>query len=231
MKFFILLSAMSLFLTGCLLTREDVQEVEERRAVKEQVSSLAKNKADLQVQIDNLSDENRRLLGRVETLEHKLQILVEAAKSEKAGERKNLDDVVQQMKVFDENVGDINKKIMALDEKINNVATHAAKAAVEGGDAKPAVGGDGKKKDAYWLEGEEQFDKKNWKKAAAAFAKYRELNPKGSHWPAATYKIGVCFQEMGMKGEAAAFFEEVIEKFPKDPMAKKATFRLNQLKK
>jgi TolA-binding protein len=47
----------------------------------------------------------------------------------------------------------------------------------------------------------------------------------------ATYKIGVCFQELGMIEEAKAFYDEVIAKYPKSNEAAKATSRLKAMSK
>jgi TolA-binding protein len=76
----------------------------------------------------------------------------------------------------------------------------------------------------------EMFSGKKWKDAAAAFQKYREAFPKGKAYSDATYKIGVCFQELGLKDEAKSFYDEVVAKFPKSKEAKKARIRLKSLK-
>ena len=67
---------------------------------------------------------------------------------------------------------------------------------------------------------------KKWKDAIVVFSKYRDQFPKGKKYADATYKIGVCFQELGMKEEAKPFLEEVVAKFPGTSEAKKASFRL-----
>ena len=78
---------------------------------------------------------------------------------------------------------------------------------------------------------EAAFEKKAWKEAILDYEKYRKAFPKGKEFPAATYKIGVSFQELGMADEARAFYEEVIAKFPKGKDAKSAQARLKALKK
>ena len=71
---------------------------------------------------------------------------------------------------------------------------------------------------------------KKFKDAILAYQKYRDGNPKGRHYGEATFKMGVCFQEMGLKDEAKVFYEEVISKFPGSKDAKKAAVRAKQLK-
>lgn len=71
---------------------------------------------------------------------------------------------------------------------------------------------------------------KKYKEAIVEYQKYRDTYPKGNRYAEATYKIGTCFQELGMKDEARAFYEEVVNKHPKAPEAKKAAKRLKALK-
>ena len=75
------------------------------------------------------------------------------------------------------------------------------------------------------------FGKKEWKKAILSYQKYVDENSKGKNTPDAKYKIGVCFQELGMKEEAMAFYEEVIANYGKAESGKKAKIRLSKLKK
>ena len=79
-------------------------------------------------------------------------------------------------------------------------------------------------------EGESLLSAKKYKEAIVAFQKYRDGNPKGRSYGDATYKIGVSFQELGLKDEAKTFFEEVTSKFPGSKEAKKAAARMKSLK-
>ena len=133
-----------------------------------------------------------------------------------------MDDVLAQMKIFDEAIQHLSAKQAELVQAATAIAAASA----------PAPKSDGKEsKKALLKEADDHFARKDWKKAIAVYNKYRESNPKGSDFAKSTYQIGVCFQELGMKSEARAFFDELIEKFPKDSLAKKASFRINQLKK
>ncbi len=75
------------------------------------------------------------------------------------------------------------------------------------------------------------FGKKEWKKAILSYQKYVDESSKGKNVADAKYKIGVCFQELGMKEEAMAFYEEVIANYAKAEAGKKAKIRLAKLKK
>jgi TolA-binding protein len=218
---FVTLFALSL--SACITTREDVQEQEEKKQLKETVSSIQKQKADNESRIEQYQSEIRNLNGKIENLEHKISLLSESQKNGVTESNKKTEDVLSQMKVFDE-------ALSALERKVENIEVAVIKSGVNNEKA----AGDKKvtsSKDADFVEAEKLFEEKNWKKAIQSYQKYRETNPRGRHWALSTYKIGVAFQELGMKSEARAFYEEVIEKLPKDPSSKKAQFRLNQIKK
>ena len=60
--------------------------------------------------------------------------------------------------------------------------------------------------------------------------KYREKSGvNGEHWDEATYKIGLCFQNMNLKLEAKSFFQEVVDNKPNSPVATSARKKLNTL--
>lgn len=74
------------------------------------------------------------------------------------------------------------------------------------------------------------MDDKNWKKAILEFENYRKKYPRGRRISLATYYIGVCFQELGLKDEAKVFYQETVDKYPKTTAFNKASYRLKQLK-
>ena len=86
------------------------------------------------------------------------------------------------------------------------------------------------RKDAFEI-GEDFFEKKEWRRAILSYQKYRDANPKSKKFSDATYKIGVSFQELGLRDEARTFYDEVVAKFPQSAEAKKARTRLKSLKK
>lgn len=73
------------------------------------------------------------------------------------------------------------------------------------------------------------FKQMNWQKSISDYQLYREQYPRGADYAEATYKIGVCFQELNMKSEAKVFYQEAVSKFPRSKAAKKSKFRLKQL--
>lgn len=78
---------------------------------------------------------------------------------------------------------------------------------------------------------EELFSKKDWKKAILSYQKFAEEYPKSKLVPDAKYKTGVSFQELGLKDEALAFYEEVSVQYPQTQAGKKAKIRIASLSK
>lgn len=212
----LLLLTACLSLPGCLTLRDDTEEAENKRQISNQVSSMQKGHAESESRINQTESELRQLNGRIETLEHKIALMTEAESKQDQASKSKQDELVAQMKAFEEELAHLQQSLNDLKADIAN---------------KSQPPKEDPKSGATIDEGEEYFANKNWKKAITAYNHYIEKNPKGKKVPEATYKIGVCFQELGMKAEAKTFFKEVISKFPKDPTSKRATFRLNQLKK
>ena len=79
-----------------------------------------------------------------------------------------------------------------------------------------------KEGDKYYKEG-----KGTYREAREHYLFAAKYNPENAEL---NYKIGVCFQEMGMKSEAKAFFEEVVEGYPKSRTAEKSKYRLKNIK-
>lgn len=207
-----------LTLSACLTTRSQLrQDIKERVNPKDQVDVIKEEKIDPVVRLTEMDAQFRELNGRIEVNERRLQLLNEEKKKEL--EEKKLDSLAlaDKLKIYEEALVKLEAELQAV--KLEMVELKKPKK-VE----KPA------KTVGNFSQAEEFFAKKKWKEAVVGFQKYRDLNPKGNKYGTATYKIGVCFQELGMKSEAKAFYEEVIEKYPKGRLAKKAQYRLKNMK-
>lgn len=168
----------------------------------------------------NLLEEVRRLNGQVEEMQHKMQQLEQ---------NKNQDNVAVKIDAIEKRLISFSETLLLFEQQMNQKlgANAAAAAGAKPSEAKPA---NSKSEDPF-EKGEALFKKSDWKNAILEFNRYRDNFPKGKNYSEATYKIGVCFQELNMKDEARAFYTEVIEKFPKAKSARSAKYRLNQLKK
>lgn len=184
----------------------------------------------------------RALNGRVEVLENQIQTMVK----EREEERKQYD---QKLTLLQEALVKLENEIHppADDKSTDKKADTPAGASMESSDdlakkektakndkAKKAEKPESKKSDKKLtaLEaGEDYFAKQDWKKAILSFHQYTDESPKGKHVPDAKYKIGICFQQLGMKEEAMAYFEEVAANYGSTDAGKKSKSRLTKLKK
>jgi TolA-binding protein len=212
-----------LLVTGCLRTREDVKEVEASNAMRDQVTTLQKVHAEGSTRLEELQEQNRTLNGRIEELEHKLGQSVQDQGAGKESVQKTMEESKRTNDLLQESISKMETQLQALQEEI---VTLKAK---EGGKASKSE--DSKDKEKTVMEaGLSNFQDKKWKEAILNFDQYREKNPKGKFAAEATYKTGVCFQELGMNDEAKVFYQEVVAKFPQSDIAKKAQYRLKSLK-
>lgn len=223
MKFVIALAATTLFLTGCLKTRNEVRDNEQRQVMQQQVVTLQKTNADVGNRFADLEEQMRNLNGRVDVVENRLGQNNSGVESAlKSSQQQNM-DLNQKVTLLQEALTKMERDIFALNAELQAVkadkaAAHAEKSAKQ------------TKKDVY-ESGQDFFSKKDWKQAILNYQKYRDDNPKGGKFADATYKIGVSFQELGMNEEAKTFYDEVVSKFPKSEEARRAKIRLKGLKK
>lgn len=211
-QFLVSLLVLGVLQTACLKTRSELEGVELQRSNQAQITSAQQSKADSESKLYAMQDELRNIMGRLESLERK--------QTENANKGPTNEELIEQMKIFEQNISSLKLKIEELEAQLKAPAKLGGETAAVGGATKVAE----------WEQAEELFNKKEWKNAILKYQSYRDLYPKGPNYAMATYKIGVCFQELKMKDEAKAFYEEVLQKFPKSSTAKKAKFRLNQLK-
>lgn len=210
------------FLTGCLKTRNDVRENEQRQVMQQQVVTLQKTHADVGTRFADLEEQVRSLNGRIDTVENRLgksDVGVESAL--KASQQTNL-ELNQKVMTLQEALIKMEKDIYALQTELQSVKSEKASASVE------KFSGHGKK--GVFDIAESYYEKKDWKQAILNYQKYRDENPKGGKLADATYKIGVSFQELGLREEAKTFYDEVISKYPKSEEARRAKNRLKNVK-
>ena len=214
-------------LSGCLMTRDDIQEEEQKKVVQQQVSNLQRGNADAQSRYSELTEEIRDLNGKNEILENKFQQLEKERSKSSADSSQQLTETNKKVAALQEElqklqnqVGFVNQEMLKMSQ-----AQAAAASAPQATSEKPSKGD---KKTDYYKLGEENFAKKDWRNAVLQYENYRKHSPKGKSFPSATFKIGLCFRELGMKDDAKTFFEEVVSSFPESSLAKQAK---DQLKK
>lgn len=214
----------SVFLmAGCLKTRSEVSDNDQKvvYAKKNVQNQLEAQAVAGTPAVDEKDELIRNLNGRVEVLENQLNTLVKEKEALTAQE---------------------SQKIVLLQEALTKMELQLQKFEAEGAANKPveevlkssddseAKAHTSKKLGTYET-AEQYFARKEWKKAILSYQKYTDEAPKGKNVPEAKYKIGVCFQELGMKEEAMAFYEEVVANHSKTAAGKNSKARLASLKK
>lgn len=221
--------------TGCALkTRSEVNPSEQsfisrRRQQEAQRSEGSKSSSlkEAQTAAADPEDTIRTLNGRIEILENNVvQLQKENAKlaepSADVAKIAALQDALSKMEL----------QIQKL-EGPNPVASHDSKHKSSDDNLKASIpaGELANTKKTPYDTAEDLFTKKDWKKAILSYQKFAEEYPKSKLVPDAKYKTGVSFQELGLKDEALAFFEEVSVQYPQTQAGKKAKIRIVNLSK
>lgn len=165
----------------------------------------------------------RNLNGRVETLENQVSQLNLEKENAKA-------DEIQKITLLQEALTQLDARVQRLEGELPiNKTTDKVVKSID--DSKETTTQADKKKLGTFETAEQYYGEKDWKKAILNYQKYTDEYPKGKHVADSKFKIGSCFQELGMKDEAMAFYEEVVANYGKTSAGKKAKTRLNELKK
>lgn len=217
-----------LLLSGCqqLMTRHDVKGRSSGKAAKK-IDPIIKAKTDNEIRLQEQDRQFRELMGRIEVLEHENSTLKESKAKASESEKQKALELELTLNLYKEAIEKLDKQLLLVSQEVQSLRAEKvarAKARKTRGSSKKST------KKGPWGYGEELFKKEKWKSAIISYQKYRDKNPKGKLYPTATYKIGVCFQNLGKMAEAKAFYDEVIEIDPKGRSAKKARYRLKQIK-
>ena len=206
---------LAVFACGCadfeLKTRDQLRTPESSKGEKE--VKVTEAPAPPVEKVEETASAMRQFNGRIEELENKLHqanVTIESNKEE-AAKQKLVQD--QKITALEEEIKKLEAQVAAMNEMVNR--------------PKAAASGD---PGAYISDGDDLTAHKKYKEAIVAYQKYRDAYPKGSRNAETTYKIGVCFQELGMKDESKAFYDEVMTKYGKSPFAKNAAKKLKTLK-
>jgi len=217
----VLIFGVSVGLTGCLMTREQIRESASsgRKEERSQISEAQIKKAEQAAQIDGFEENMRSLRGRVEVLENNWNQISEKNQNQENANKASAEANAKLM-AFEEALRTLETQIQALTAEVNQLKSKRTASS-----SAPI-----RENKGNYAGADEAFNKKDWKRAIVGFQKYRDMNPSGKWYADATYKIGVSFQELNMQSEAKSFFEEVIAKYPKGKLSQKAQYRLKQLK-
>lgn len=215
---------------GCLQTRSDAGANYQSQVYRKKNVENQNAEAETTVpKVDERDELIRALNGRVESMENQIQQL----NKEKEASQTAVSPDSQKIALLQEALAKMELQLQKLEgekEQVSNKKSSDANLNLkkEVKDTSSTSTSIDKKQSAY-IVGEELFQKKEWKKAILSFQTFVEESPKNKLVPEAKYKIGVCFQELGLKDEASAFYEEVLAQYPKTESGKKAKIRLAAL--
>lgn len=241
LKLILCVSVILIGTTGCLKTRSQVSDIDQSMILRKkqaanqaaEAESKIKNKKieDVVIQPD-LEETARAQNGRIEVLENQVAQL-----------QKEKNDLTiaanQRIVTLQDALTKMEAQVNQLEaEKAGQAAAAEIKKKSSDDNIKPSLPPAstttsslvGKKQNAFEI-AEDLFDKKDYKKAILNYQKFIEDYPKSKSVPDAKYKTGVSFQELGLKDEALAFYEEVSVQYPQSAAGKKAKTRIAKLKK
>jgi TolA-binding protein len=217
MKTLILLSLM-LGLSSCLKTRSelrgDYSTTGGSRASAAQPSQVGgqQQRAQIDSRFYEIDQDFRQLYGKVEELERQIADL----KTLGAGGPSNGEESSAQLKKMEKRMATLEEALLAIDKKLSQMGDRSSSLAPE-------------KIKAPFARGEAYFAQGRYEKAIEAFDEYRKNYPKGSKYADATLQMGLCFQKLKMNQDAKAFFQEVIQRYPKSSVANKAEANLKSI--
>jgi TolA-binding protein len=217
-------------MTGCLQTRSAMQEQEEKQVLRSQVQNLQQSTADVGAQFNDINDEFRRQNGRIETVEARTQQMTTQMQNRDAMNEQRFKEINERLVAYHEAITRMDTQIVQMSQQMAQLQEELKRSRESAAKQKVAPAAPAKDKGNF-TQAEEDFERKNWKDAILNYENYRKMNPTGRQYAVATYKIGVCFEELGMKDDAKAFYEEVLSKYPKSREASRATSRLRGLNK
>jgi len=235
-KLFVSLLLISLLATSCLKTRaqlKDDSSDQDNGPSKPVPSEVQEVQPQGQYAIDEIKGELTRLNGRIEELERNSQ----QANANKDGANANKDEV----KKLETRIVELEQAQAAMLDAIKKMQASApppnadevfekGRAKFDAGDLAGATENfasylkvpKGKhSEDATFLLGESHYGLKQYKSAIVSYSKFTESFPKSKRMPLVLYRIGLSFEALGMKDDAKNFFQEILDKYPRSPEAKK----------
>ena len=228
----------ALFLSSCLKTRSELgQDYQSQVYSKKQADNQKQaSNEPAEVKIDEKDELIRTLNGRVESLENQITQMQKAYVQ---------DPNNQKIVLLQESLVKMEAQIAKLEtdlalSKMNSsqASAHDNKPAANSSDAKvppvkntsPQASG---KNSAAFDAAQDYFAKKDFKNAILEYQKFVDANAKSKNKfvPEAKYKIGLCFEAMGLKDEATSFYEEVAAQHGGTEFGKKAKAKVTKTKK
>lgn len=218
MKSLILIVTTLMFFGCASLKLRDGKSTTAYKKESPAVVALRQQVADLRAKNQAYEEQFRMSSGKVEELEI-LNRRLEDSSNKRLGEES------QELQAYKESVSELVAEKKRLELEVLQLKEENKKANLAVKSAKRTAG-------EHLKAGDELFDDKKWSEAAAEFQAFREKagNKKNEDYALSTYKIGVCFQELGLNKEAKTFYKSVVAKHKKTKASKFAQYRLENMK-
>lgn len=221
--------------TGCK-TKSELRREQEFERIKQDVRDARGTKADLETVAEELKTELTRLTSLVEEqgvqlrgqneelrkeiagVTLRLQTLEQRAVAEDAAAKHDAEERAERSRPTYDNAKRLYDE-GAYDDSID--VLHALiKAHPKGDDAKRA----------QFLLADCYYAAKDYATAALEYGEYRKSFPKDNMVPNATYRMALSFKNLGKTKEAKLFYQELIDKYPKNALVSKARSEMKKLK-
>ena len=252
MKYLFLL-ALLISMTACLKTRSqlerdksfDLRTISQAKDTPDFVSQQ-QQRARIDSRFYSIDRDFRELYGKIETIERQLSQLTNSIQNKPSDSPVNSEKV----QVMEKQIATLEKAFLTIDKKLNELPGGELKEELEKEESpekekKPEKKPKQKRIDTTektsatrkktskgpFTKAESFFDQGDFEEAIVQYDKYRKAHPKGKEYPQATFKMGLCFQKLKMDEDAKAFYKELIQRYPKKPLARKAGKILKSMKK
>lgn len=239
MQSFTLCVLLALSASACLKTRAQLREEQaEDDAAASQPTPVHVQEAQPQaaLAIDELKTTITQLNGRIEDLEHAQARAAQNQSGNQAAREQiqKLETRIQELETAQAQMLDAIQKLRAATPPSPAETAELfekARTQYAAGDYSGAVESLStylknpkapRLQDGTFLRGEAYFNLKQFKKAIVDYSKFPEKFQNSRHTPTALLKIAQSFEALGMRDDARSFYQELVEKFPKSPEAKKA---------
>lgn len=226
--------ALALLSSACLKTRAQLRndptdDEGDRRPVQAHVQAVEPQGGYV---VDELKSEMTRLNGRIEDLERAQRAAGGTASNASREETKKLESRIVELEEAQANMIETIRKLQEATPAASDPVELLNKgkkffeeqefeSAIESFTGYLKAPKAKKSEEATFLRAESYFRLKQYKKAIVDYSKFPEKYSKSERMPAVLLRIGQSFDALGMRDDAKGFYQELTEKFPKSPEAKK----------
>ena len=209
---------------ACLKTRSELAGTENNGMTEQPVNTTREpgryvagtlnqqQRAQIDSRFYEIDRDFRQLYGKIEVIEKQMN----DGSIKASGEGAPDPEAQKKIKDLEARVATLEEAILAIDKKVS-------------GKGKTSFNTTSQKPKGPFALGEKYFAEKDFENAVQSYEAYRRKWPKGKRYADSTFKMGECFRNLKMNRDARAFYQEVVDRFPKTAVAKAAQKRLKTI--